>query len=389
MIIKSKKWHAALLIAGANIGAATLGMPSVLAKIGFLPVIILLWLCAIFMSSTAYVLSHLLEKFPSNTHFVTLSNHYLGDFGKYICVSFYFFLSYLSLAAYLFAGMSQINMFVYGTSVSDAYSMLNGFNILYCLLLVGVFVSGRDMVASVNTIFMMLLLTVYFVVFVMVFDDMDFSRLHGEMDFSDIKAPLGTFLTGFSFHMIVPSVRHYLKGDNAGVKRSILLGVIITTCVYFFLILFSLSAIPVETLRNLYVTDQNVSDALIQVLNHAYAKLLIFVFTLCALITSFWGVSYGLRDLISDLFRSYSIQVNRWALVAFVMIPSLLFSLKNHIFYDALVYSGLLGDGVLHGLLPGIMLSVYGYNKNKISHIVTGVMISFISIMIILSDFIG
>jgi tyrosine-specific transport protein len=85
-------------------------------------------------------------------------------------------------------------------------------------------------------------------------------------------------------------------------------------------------------------------------------------------VTSFLGIALGLFDFLADGLKIKRNQLGNLALGILVVVPTLLFALKlERCFLKALDSSGGIGDAILNGLLPCLMLWVGRYRHGLTS----------------------
>jgi len=98
----SKAVSGALLISGTAIGAGMLALPVVTGLGGFLPAMLLYFICWLFMACTGLLLLEVCLWMPNDANIITMSHHLLGPIGRACSWVLYLFLFYCCLLFFQF-----------------------------------------------------------------------------------------------------------------------------------------------------------------------------------------------------------------------------------------------------------------------------------------------
>ncbi|MEZ5315641.1 MAG: aromatic amino acid transport family protein [Chlamydiales bacterium] len=359
---------ASLLVAGTCIGGGMLALPIVTGPYGFLPSFFLLLISWAFMTTTALLLAEANLWMEEGVHIITLASRLLGPVGKAIAWLLYLFIGYASLVAYAAGGGGLITSATerfFGIAISPSWAIVS-----FVLVLGAVIYFGNMIVGRVNTILMLGLIGAYIL---LIGRGVDYIKWHylARSLWKNHLVALPMLLTVFSFQTIVPSLTLYLKQDGKALRMSIIIGTTITFFVYLIWQALVLGTVPLEGeygLAHALMVGQGVTDYLAVSFGSSWIGMMTDFFAFFALVTSFLGIALGLFDFLSD---GLKIHENRWGSIALgllIVIPTLFFVLiMERVFLIALDTSGGIGDAILNGIFPALMVWVGRYRKGYLS----------------------
>lgn len=341
-----------------------LALPLWVAQNGFLGACGALLICWLFMCATALLLLKANSWFSIGTHFVNTAEGILGPWGKWITWGCYAFIAYASLIAYVAGGAQIIEDLFYCCGASDVVEYLA--EVLFTIICIGTLALGSGFLVRCNSLFFAIMMAMFIGILLLGIGHIQPRPFH-EYRIEGIWRAFPLFLTAFSFQMIIPSLRTYLKGDLYAVKRSIQIGLGFTLLIYISWMAFVFAIVPHDgpySLQQALARGEPITRSLIHVITHPALVLLIMLFSLFAIVTSYFGISLGLYEFLED---SLGLRVgrnsSRLLLLSLVAIPSLLCAVAfERIFLVALDLSGGLGDTILNGLIPVAMVAV-GYKR--------------------------
>lgn len=352
-----KNLTAALLVAGTSIGGGMLVLPIATGIVGFIPSLLVMFLCCIAMSLSGLMLVEASLWFEEGAHLGTITSRILGPVGKVISWILYFYICFVSLAAYTDGGGGQI------AQAFKAYVSIEMSKELSTLIFVVIFgsviVFGNRWIGRINAIlFGAMILAYVFLVGIAQAEVKPSLLMWKNWGISWIALPV--LLTTFSYQTMVPSLVPYLNRNVGALKKALVGGNLITFVIYALWQMVILGIIPVkgdkgleEALRTSVVPTRFILDHV----DNSWLWAVAEYFAFFAVATSFLGIAMGLMDFLSD---GLSIKKKGWGevkLILLTFVPTLLLVWKfEKVFVFAMETSGGIGDSILNGMIPVLIL---------------------------------
>lgn len=343
-----------LLVAGTTIGGGMLALPVLTSPGGFIPSILIYLLCWLFMTATGLLFLELSLQMEEGANIVTMAEKTLGKAGKVCAWGLYLFLFYCLTVAYI-VGCGDLLTDYFHASFSRSLGPL------VFLALFGPFVyAGTKFVGKLNYFLMAGLAFFYFCFVAIGASEVTPAYLiRGDWSLSLLALPIA--FTAFAYQGIIPTLVNYLDRNARNVKMSIWFGTGISLITYIVWQWLILGIIPYEGSNGLHqalMEGRNAVHPLRDQLAHPYISLIGQYFAFFALVTSFFGVTLGLLDFLSDGLKVKKTSTGKLFLCALVFIPPLLIAMVYpDIFLQALDYAGGYGCALLLGLLPILMVA--------------------------------
>ena len=359
---KGNVFGATMLVAGTCIGGGMLALPVATGAAGFIPSTFMMLLGWAFMTTTALFLAEVNLWMPPGSHFVTMAGRFLGPLGKAVSWILYLFMGYASLVAYTAGGGE---LFVGGFEKLFGLVIDKNLAFLFFVLIFGFIIYlGNLLVGRVNTILMVGLIVSYVLLISTGFSTVDWRLLlRNNWGNTIIAVPL--LLTIFSFQTIVPSLTIYLKQDGKALRQSIIWGTASAFFVYLLWQVLVLGTVHYEGEHGLGAALEQgkpATEFLGIATGNGWLQAFADFFAFFSLVTSFLGMGLGLYDFLADSLRIKRTHMGKIALIFLVTVPTLIFALLlERIFLRALDTSGGIGDSILNGLIPALMLWVGRY----------------------------
>lgn len=336
-----------LIVAGTTIGAGMLAMPLVTAAGGFLAAAAIYTVCCALMILAGLIMLEVHMWTGVRSNLVSMSEQFLGPFGKWCSILLYVFLFYVLCVAYVAGGGGLLASYL---ALPPALGAPIFVFILFLFL-----GRGAAAVDRANRWLMLALFLSYglFLVFGVNYIQVD-RLLEGTPSRALLAMPL--IFTTFSFQGTVPSLADYLGGDVAKTRRSIIWGCITALVVYLLWQALVLGIAPKEGAGGLFEAlsqGKTAVYALEHTLQRSSLMTLGSIFALSAIATSFLGVNLGLVDFIAD---GLCLRRRAWALFLALFPPLILTWIYPSIFISALSVAGGVGCVLLLGVLPLCML---------------------------------
>lgn len=328
-----------LLFGGTVIGAGILGLPFALAQGGFVIGTLLLLLGGFFAFLSAAQIGTLVYEQKEDLPLHSIVKQYLGLRMSYLSLGAILFSSYGALIAYPLA-IGEIT-----STVFHLPAWLG--TIIFIAAITGLLSlnlnESNKIDAVITLLLVLLLLWVIFRSFPQVNPD---NLLHFHP--SRIFSAFGVVIFAFAGHVVIPSVVYYMDIKRSdGIK---VLGLSIAAVGLLYLLFFTVS---------IGVMDAEVARvATLGLGKHLSSSLAIAgqVFSVLAIITSFFGLAISLRLTFAEQFKlkpSYTLAL---IIIPVVVIDLLLSANPGHAFVKMLNYAGGIGSALYMGFIPALII---------------------------------
>ncbi len=349
------KVKGALLIAGTTIGAGVLALPVLTGVAGFVPSLLVYFLCWLFMASTGLLFLEVSLWMPEGANIITMAERTLGKVGKYAAWGLYLFLFYCLTLAYI---VGSGGLLVEALSPLAQLKAWQG-QLLFLILFVPFVYAGARVIGRLNVVMMVGLGASYCAFVVLGAPHVQSNLLH-HANWKHLWYALPISFIAFAYQGTVPTLVSYLHRDVKAIRWAIIVGSFVPFIAYVIWQWLILGIVPIEGPYGLLATAQEGQTAvhpLREALNTPLVYLVGQYFAFFALVTSFFGVTLGLVDFLADGTGIKKDWQGKLLLCSIVFIPPFLFaSLHPHVFLVALEYAGGFGTALLLGLLPILMV---------------------------------
>lgn len=339
-----------------------LALPLALGTAGFLPSVMVMVACWLAMTITALLLLEVSLWMEEGVHVITMSSRILGLPGKAASWILFLFISYASLVAYTAEGGDMI-----ATTLSNltGLSIAKGWGALLFILGFGVVIDcGSVLVGRVNAIFFVAMIAAYVLLIGFGFNEIDMSLLsHQHIPTSLMAIPL--ILTTFSFQTMVPSLTPYLHRHARPLRWAIIGGTTITLIIYVLWQALIMGIVPLEGpmgLAEALRIGEPPTKFLSEHVEGWWIGATAIFFAFFAIVTSFLGIGLGLFDFLSDGLKVEKKGKGKLLLAALIILPTWFFATQfERIFLVAMETTGGIGDALLNGMIPVLMVWVGRY----------------------------
>ena len=355
MIFTSRFAGGVLLVAGTSIGAGMLALPVFTGFMGFVPALIFLGLCWLFMFVTAMLFLQVNLSLDGEPNLVTMAEKTLGVWGKAFSWVVYLLLLYSLTAAYI-AACSPL--FVNAAATLLGVPVPDAFGPFPLLIFFGIIIYlGTKTVDYLNRFLMLGLVLSYFLLVIFLPQHVQGNLLqHVDFQASWLAVPM--MITSFGFHIIIPTLTTYMRHNVARLRWMVFVGSVIPLLVYVLWEILALGIVPItgdNGLANAFEHGLKASEPLSKLIHNPTLSLGISFFSFFAIITSFLGVSTSLSDFLKDGFKLKKTSGGKALACLLTFIPPLIFVLfYPRGFLTALQYAGVF-VALLLGLLPALM----------------------------------
>lgn len=342
-----------LLVAGTCIGGGMLALPVLTSVTGFFPSLFVFFLCWLFMAATGLLFLEITQWMHQEANIVSMAQRTLGRAGKITAWILYLFLFYSLNVAYIVESGKIVVKFLNG-GIPDWMGP-----ILFLALFAPCIIIPTALAGRINIVLMIGLILSYLGFVALGYRYIDFQLLTFA-DWSQSLKALPIAFTSFAYQGIIPTLVTYFHYDLKKARKAILIGGAIPFVAYVVWQGLIMGIIPVEGANGLAEARQNDLNA-VQPMNHFVDNVYVYTvgqaFAFFALVTSFLGVTLGLRDFLADGLNITKTLSGKIGITALIFIPPLVIAaFYPHIFLISLEYAGGIGCALLLGLLPVLMV---------------------------------
>lgn len=351
-----------------------LAMPLASAGVGFGVTLLLLFGLWGLMCYTALLLVEVYQHVSADTGLGTLARRYLGRPGQWLTGFSMLFLMYALTAAYI-SGAGELLAASLSQWLSTAIKPTTGV-LLFTAVAGGIVCVGMHMVDLFNRLLFSAKIILLVVMLMLMMPHIHHTNLLSlPLEKGLALSAIPVIFTSFGFHGSVPSIVSYLKGDLGKLRWVFIIGSAIPLVAYIFWQLATLGAIDPGVFSTLLSTHSGLNGLLRtvrEVVASPHVELAVHLFADLALATSFLGVSLGLFDYLSDLFRRSRKASGRAQTGLMTFIPPLIFALfYPQGFVLALGYAGV-ALAILALIIPSLLVWKSRQNQDSSSYRVAG-----------------
>lgn len=358
--IRSKTFGVALIVAGTCIGAGMLALPVATAASGFVPASLAFCLTWVMMILSAFLMLEASLWFPEESNLVSMMKKTWGQYGALFTWIIYVLFLYALMTAYASGAAGIIGKGLGKLGFPESY----GPGMLAFIFAIIVYL-GTACVDWVNRLLMLGLLIAYLCLVFNIFPELSLTLLRdGQPKYLWSTGPL--LVTSFGFHLTIPSLKHYLGGDVKHLRLAIFLGSFIPLLVYLIWEMLILGIIPIQgsdgLISILQGEAQSGKHAVIELtrilsdtLDNPQVTFFARLFGLCAILTSFIGVSLGLFDFFADGLNLQKTPKGKLLLAILTFLPPILIAVYCPSFIQALHYAGFFA-AILLVIFPAIIV---------------------------------
>ena len=353
---------AMFLVAGCCIGGGMLALPVATGINGFIPSLVVMFICWIMMTLTGLFLLEVSLWMEVGVHVDTMTHRILGNFGRWISWILYLFICYASIVAYTAAGGSQISLVLnhlFDLSLGKEWGCA-----LYITIFGLVIYLGSTIVGRVNAVLFIAMIVSYIALLGMGIPEVQTNYL-AYTNWTGFLLAIPLMLASFSYQTMVPSLTPYLKKNIPGLRWAVIGGTTITFFVYAIWQWMMLGIVPVEGehgLAQALIDGEPATHFLKEHVEGNYVASVAHFFAFFAVVTSFLGIALGLFDFLSDGLKIKKVGMGNVVLGFLIVVPTLIFATQfERVFLVALDSSGGYGDTILNGLIPVLMVWIGRY----------------------------
>ena len=343
------------LVSGTAIGAGMLALPVMTSVMGFLPSLILFFICWSCMLVSAFFFLDVNLSVKGEPNLISMAQRTLGTWGKVFSWVFYLLLLYSLIAAYI-AGSGPI--FLNALEAMTKLSLPRWIGFFMLPLIFGGFIYfGTEGVDVVNRILMFGLIISYILLITTIPEHID-GELLRYVDWKPLALGFPLAITSFGYHVIIPTLSTYMNHDRKRLKKVIIIGSILPLCFYIIWQVLVLGVVPLGGPHGLFEAlkaGEASTVPLSYVIKSPLLSKTAQFFSFFAITTSFLGIAISLSDFLIDGLKIKKSWEGKLGALALTFIPPMLFVFTyKRGFIIALEYAGAF-VALLLLFLPAIM----------------------------------
>lgn len=362
VVSKGSTFSAMTLVAGTCIGGGMLALPVSAGIGGLFPALFWLFISWMAMTATSLLLLEANLWMKEGDHVISMARRFLGPIGEVVSWLLYLFIAYASLVGYAAGG---------GTILATCFDIACKMGVskdlaivLFTVVLTTLIYLGTKIVGRTNTVLFLGMCVAYLLLVVMGLDEIQ-PALFGKVRWVASTLSIPFLLTSFSHQTMVPSLTPYLKRDPTALRKAIIGGTAIAFFVYALWLVIMIGIVPIEGPNSLREAFDKALPATEFISHHVVGFWIVPIanfFSLFSIITSYLGICLGLFDFLSDGLKVPERGWGKIFLWFLIVLPTLYFTLNfERVFLVAFETTGGIGDAILNGIIPVLMVYVGRY----------------------------
>lgn len=367
-----KQTGAIMLIASTCIGSGMIALPMILAKIGIIPSIILMFLIWFIIYYTSLVNVELVLQSGEELALGGLGKKFSGRIAEFIGTTSFKILSYSLLAVYMTAGSSVLQKMLESSS-GASYDYLFIVNIYTIVSIVFLMLPLRFL-DYFNRFLFIGLLSVVALMILALLAKINWSNIplfsQNFLTLSSWKIIIPIVFTAFGFQVIFHTLAKFCSFDSVMLKKAFFWGSLIPALVYILWSTALLSSIyqNAPEFYNQMETDNVTVGNLIKILSDIakwhLVQVIIWWISILAIVTSTLGVGLGLEGAIIKMIKLDNLLLKKIISVLLTVFPAYLLAIKIP---DG--FTKLLGFAGMILVMIAILLPIYLLLKSKFSNL--------------------
>lgn len=356
----SKQIGGVFFVVGTEVGAGILALPILIVHVGFPIGCLVLLLSWLVMTYTALLLCEINLAVENGSSFAMMAKKILGASGEFVAWFGFLIILYSIILAYISAAGSSFSVvFHINSKIASA---------LFVMILGSFVIFGLYAVDIANRILLSIKLALLLLLCFILLPQTRLTNLlnltpHANM----ILTTVPIFIASFTSHLIIPSLRMYLKSNTKVLIRVVTIGSIIPLVLYLIWIIGVVGLIPHDGSHSILAilkkgNQANVGDMLNLVKQNTRHNDIFYTviswFSSISITTSFLGISLSLYHFLIDglHLRRYTITLRTLIATTLTFIlPFFIVYFLPNIFIRGLSYVGLCCS-ILLIIMPVIMI---------------------------------
>lgn len=375
-----------LLVLGNVLGVGVLALPITAGLGGFIPAVIgtiVIWL---FMLFAAWLIASKINPNEKNFDLPSFYKEELGTTAKWIAIICNLIILYGVLVAYL-SGFSSM--------LAGLFPALAKFKsliiIIYFIIVIGLILYGIKALRK-GMVYLMIALWICFILMVISGSQKMEPKFLLFTDWKYIPIVLPIAVSAFHFHNIIPTVYNSLNHNKKATYKAIFIGVLIGLFVNLVWVILVLGTLPENGAGVTSIVYANVHSYTANVPMSAVLQSKVFsiaglIFACLAITSSFMTNGAGLFGFINDICYHYLKNNNKMLVGCIAFLPPLIVTLVYpNLFLKALSIVGGVGEDILFGILPAIIILKIAkhFPKHKASLRAIGYVMFFVCLFVLI-----
>jgi tyrosine-specific transport protein len=349
----SKVIGGALLVSGTTIGAGLLGLPTTCAFMGFSLSILIFIITSMMMLCTGIFFVDVTCDIKKRVNIISMAEKTIGRWGMMVSWISYLLLMYSLISLYIAASgplFQQASLYFFDIPLSDGLS-----HFVLILLFAWVIYLGTYGVDIINRVLMVGLVLSYILLASTLPAHIDFKYLE-HLDFRAFLYPLPFVITGFGYHIIIPTLGSYMNYNRKLMIYAVVIGSAVALLINIYWQFLVLGVIPLDLFAKVWKQGIPITQTLAQVVASPLISIGVYLFSFFAILTSFLGVGLSLSDFLIDGLKIKKGWEGRLLAIALTFLPPLLFvNVYPRGFMLALEYGGAFVAVILI-FIPSVMV---------------------------------
>lgn len=327
-----------LLVSGTTIGVGLLGLPATCAFMGFYPSMMMFVMVWLFMLGTGVNFVDIVCEVKHESNIITMAEKKLGRWGMGVSWISYLLLLYSLMALYISASAPLFQEAFLKCFNSPLSSGLAKFALP--LLFGWVIYLGTRGVDIINRLLMIGLIVSYFLLVSLMPTQISGENL-SHMTFTPFLFALPSVITGFGYHIVIPSLGTYMDYDRKSMITSVVVGSVISLVINLIWQFMIMGVLPLEVLAKSWQAGGSITPALAGYVSSGVLAGGVYFFSFFAILTSFLGVGLSLSDFLIDGLNIKKSWEGRLLAIALTFVPPMIFVFSYaRGFMMALAYAG-------------------------------------------------
>ncbi len=317
------------MIGGTAIGAGMLGLPIKNGPTGFPLAILSLFSVYLFMLASIFLyFENVLYMNDQSANLISMTKARLNKPLQYLTWLSYSIIHFSAIWAYISAGGDIISSFLSSQLLLEAPEWQC--SIAFAVVFGSLTFAHISIIDLINRLFMIGLFFSFALLFVNITPMVQLEYLSTVNFNKYLIIGIPVTVASYTSHIVIPSLRDYFNNDIKSLTTSIVIGAFLPFLFYAVWEFLILGMIPTSGDNSIAFISSQAKPlvALLSIISTSnYTRVLLVLFQIFALVTSFFGLSLSLRDFFRDGLQLDQSFRSRAIASAIVLLPPLVLAL--------------------------------------------------------------